>query len=294
MLPRLAAPTFDLQSHSLHSDGHLPAAAVVEHAVRAGVELLALSDHDTVDGVDEALEAGDARGVHVVAATEISAVDGGREDLHVLGYGIDQHDATLAERLLDARLDRERRAERMGDRLRELGFEIDPAPLAARRDAGKPIGRPHLAAAVLAHPANAARLRDEGHADVSSFIPAYLIPGAPAYLARTRPAVTEAIGWIHDAGGLAVWAHPFWDIEAEEEVRESIDRYRGDGLDGVEAFYPTHTAGQARLLAASCEEHGMLATGSSDFHGPDHRLFSTFRAFDLYGCEPRLGAIAGG
>src|SRR5438552_4411376 len=287
-------PTFDLQAHSVHSDGNHPPAEVVEHAARAGVELFALSDHDTVDGVQEALDAGARLGLTVVPATEISAVEGPYEDLHILGYGIDHRDALLGERLLDAREDRVRRAERMGERLRGLGFQIDPAPLEARRAAGKPIGRPHLAAAVLAHPANAARLEAEEHGSVSSFIPAYLIPGAPAFVARTHPTVTEAIGWIHDAGGLAVWAHPFWDIDDAAEVLDSIDRFREAGLDGVEAFYPTHDAEQAGLLVERCGERRLLTTGSSDFHGPDHRLFSSFLAFDLHGLEPNLGPIAAG
>jgi 3',5'-nucleoside bisphosphate phosphatase len=290
----VAAPTFDLQSHSLHSDGELPAAQVVENAARAGVELLALSDHDTVDGVDEALAAGAVHGVRVVPATEISAVDGAYEDLHVLGYGIDHRSPLLAERLLSARGDRERRADAMAERLRELGYEIDPAPIDARRAAGKPVGRPHLASAVLAHPANAKRLEEEGHADVSSFIPAYLIQGMPGYVARTHPTVGEAIGWIHDAAGVAVWAHPFWDVKNDEEVLAGIDRYHAAGLDGVEVFYPSHTEEQTLLLADRCAELGVLATGSSDYHGPSHRLFSQFRAFETHGREPNIGPIAHG
>ncbi len=290
----MSAPAFDLQSHSLHSDGELSAAQVVENAAGAGVKLLALSDHDTVDGVDEALAAGALHGVRVVPATEISAVDGGYEDLHVLGYGIDHRSPLLAERLLDARGDRERRAEAMAARLRELGFEVDPAPIDARRKAGKPVGRPHLAAAVLAHPANADRLAEEGHGDVSSFIPAYLIQGKPGYVARTHPTVQEAIGWIHDAAGVAVWAHPFWDIKDDQGVLDAIDRYRAAGLDGVEVFYTAHTAEQTALLADRCAELGLLATGSSDYHGPDHRLFSSFRDFELHGREPVLGPVAHG
>jgi 3',5'-nucleoside bisphosphate phosphatase len=285
-------PTFDLQSHSVCSDGHLPPAEVVAHAAAAGVELMALSDHDTIDGIEEALAAGAERGIRVLPTTEISAVEGIHEDLHVLGFCVDHTDPLLGERLRDARDDRVLRAERMGDRLRELGFEIDPAPLEARRVAGKPIGRPHLAAAVLAHPANAKRLQAEEHADVSSFIPTYLIPGAPAYVARTHPTVVKAIGWIHDAGGLAVWAHPFWDIDDANEILDSIDRFREAGLDGVEAFYPTHDAEQARLIAGRCAERDLLTTGSADFHGPAHPIFSRFRAFDLHGLEPRLGPIA--
>jgi 3',5'-nucleoside bisphosphate phosphatase len=285
------APSFDLQSHSVHSDGELAAAEVVARAAAAGVELLALSDHDTIDGVDEALAAGGEHGVAMVTATEISAVDGPYEDMHVLGYGVDQDDPVLAERLLDARGDRERRAEAMAARLQELGFEIDPAPVEARRAAGKPVGRPHLATGVLAHPANAERLAAEGHADVSSFIPAYLIQGTPGYVARTHPTVAEAIEWIHDAGGVAVWAHPFWDVEDSDEVLALIDRFRDAGLEGVEAFYVTHTREQVELLADRCTELGLLATGSSDYHGPDHRLFSSFRAHDTHGREPNLGSI---
>ena len=289
----MPAPRFDLQSHSVHSDGDHQAAEVVRFAAEAGVELLALSDHDTIDGVQEALDAGAECGVSVVPATEISAVEGAHEDLHVLGYGIDHNDPALAARLLDARADRVRRAERMGERLRGLGYEIDPAPLEARRAAGKPIGRPHLSAAVLDHPANAARLADEGFGDVSSFIPAYLIQGAPAYVARTRPTVGEAIAWIHEAGGTAVWAHPFWDIDRADEVFDAIDRFAEQGLDGVEVFYPTHDARQTELLLDRCRERGLLATGSSDFHGADHRMFGRFLAFELHGLEPRLGPIAG-
>jgi 3',5'-nucleoside bisphosphate phosphatase len=287
----VTAPTFDLQSHSVHSDGELPAAEVVARAAAAGVELLALSDHDTVDGVEEAIAAGREAGVAMVTATEISAVDGPYEDMHVLGYGVDYTDSTLAERLLDARGDRERRAEAMAARLQELGFEIDPAPVEARRAAGKPVGRPHLAAGVLAHPANAERLAEEGHADVSSFIPAYLIQGTTGYVARSHPTVAEAIEWIHDAGGIAIWAHPFWDVKDDGEVLALVDRFKDAGLEGVEVFYVTHTEAQVRLLATRCAELGLLATGSSDYHGPDHRLFSNFRAHRTHGIEPTLGPI---
>ena len=182
----------------------------------------------------------------------------------------------------------------MAERLRELGFEIDPAPIDARKAAGKPVGRPHLAAAVIAHPANAERLEEEGLGEVSSFIPAYLIQGKPGYVARTHPTVEEAIGWIHDAAGVAVWAHPFWDIEDPDQVLAAIDRYRAAGLDGVEAFYTAHDRDQTVLLADRCAELGLLTTGSSDYHGPEHKLFSRFRAFLLHGREPNLGPIAAG
>jgi len=285
-------PTFDLQSHSLHSDGALEPHEVVADAAAAGVELLALSDHDTVDGVKEAIDAGAELGVRVVPAVEISSVDRNMQDLHVLGYLVDHHDSVLRDRLRTWRDDRERRAEAMGAALRELGYELDESEIARRRSEGKPIGRPHLADAVVRHPGNSQRLKEEGLDERSAFLEAYLIDGKPAFKLRTTPTVSESIAAIHDAGGVAVWAHPFWDIEAPPEVLETIDRFRDWGLDGVECFYTTHTREQAELLADRCGSLGLLSTGSSDFHGPAHRLFSRFRAFSTYGREPSLGPIA--
>jgi predicted metal-dependent phosphoesterase TrpH len=180
----------------------------------------------------------------------------------------------------------------MGARLAELGYAVDEQALARRRDSGRAVGRPHLSAAVVNHPDNRERLAREGLTDVSTFLPAYLIPGRPAYMPRTYPTVPEAIRWIHDAGGLAVWAHPFWDVADPDEVLTTIDRFRDAGLDGVECFYPTHTAEQTALIVDRCRKLGLLTTGSSDYHGPDHRIFSEFRAFELHGLEPELGKIA--
>jgi 3',5'-nucleoside bisphosphate phosphatase len=286
------SPTFDLQSHSLHSDGALPAREVVATAAAAGVELLALTDHDTVDGVDEALDAADALGLRLVAAVEISAIDRGQRDLHVLGYVIDHRDPGLSERLLGYREDRERRASAMAAALRGLGFELDERVIREREAKRKSIGRPHLAEAVVGHPGNAERLAAEGHAEPSSFLVAYLIEGRPAFRPRAAPSVSEAIDAIHEAGGVAVWAHPFWDVADPATVLEAIDRFRAAGLDGVECFYATHTREQSDLLARHCRELELLTTGSSDYHGPCHREFSRFRAFDTYGHEAVLGPIA--
>ena len=286
-------PTFDLQSHSLHSDGALEPREVVAAAAQAGVELLALSDHDTVDGVQSAADAAAELGVRLVSAVEISSVDGDQQDLHVLGYLIDHRDPALGAQLASWRDDRERRAEAMGGALRELGYELDESELNRRKAQGKPIGRPHLADAVVRNPANSERLRSEGLDERSAFLVAYLIDGAPAFRPRTKPTVSESIEAIHDAGGVAVWAHPFWDVEAPDQVLARIERFRGWGLDGVECFYVTHTREQSELIAEHCAGRGLLSTGSSDFHGPAHRLFSRFRAFSTYGREPNLGPIAG-
>jgi predicted metal-dependent phosphoesterase TrpH len=289
----IPAPTFDLQAHSLHSDGQLPAGEVVARAAAAGIELFSLTDHDTIDGVPEALHAGARAGIRVVAGTELSALRTDRQDLHLLGYAFDPADPRLAERLAAYRADRELRADRMAGRLEELGFALDRRELEARRAADKPLGRPHLAAAALAADGNAARLRAEEISHVGQFIEAYLVPGAPAWLPRLSPTVEEAIAAIHAAGGLAVWAHPFFELDDPAVVLAEVDRLHAAGLDGVECFYPTHDAAQVAALCDRCEALGLLRTGSSDFHGPDRPGADAFRAFSLYGRAPELGPIAG-
>jgi hypothetical protein len=177
--------------------------------------------------------------------------------------------------------------------LRELGFVLDEEMLRARAAAGQSIGRPHLAQAVTAVPANHARLAADGLLDPTDFLVAYLIEGRPAFRPRAAPSVERAIELIHGAGGVAVWAHPFWDIAEPEAVLEAIDRFHAAGLDGVEAFYATHDEVQTKLLAGRCAELSLLTTGSADFHGPQHHTFNRFRAFSTYGLEPNLGPIAG-
>jgi predicted metal-dependent phosphoesterase TrpH len=288
-------PRFDLQSHSTHSDGALPAAEVVQRAAQAGVELLALSDHDTISGVAEAIEAGEGLGVRIVPAVEISAVDDGSpmpRELHILGYNIDHTGPPMTDSLVGFLADREKRTLRMRDGLREAGFELDEGEIEQRIAQGKPIGRPHLAGAVLNAPANAQRLADEGIDDIGSLIRGYLIEGRPAFRLRETPTVGEAVEAIHAAGGVAIWAHPFWDVEDPAEVIASIDRFRALGIDGVEAFYVTHDEQQTRMLAERSAQLGMLSTGSADYHGPENRLFSRFMAFDTYDLEPNLGPIA--
>jgi predicted metal-dependent phosphoesterase TrpH len=311
----IQTPRFDLQSHSTRSDGVLEPAEVVARAAQARVQLLALSDHDTIAGVDEALAAGAEHGVAVVPAIEISAIDhpspaaapdggqahhrGGQagdggvaRELHILGYLIDHTDPGFKTTLTGFLADREQRTLRMADNLRDLGIELDRQAIDARVQAGEPIGRPHLAEAALGHPANAERLREEQINDIGSFIKGYLIEGRPAFALRVTPTVQEAIDAIHAADGVAVWAHPFWDVEDPEEALAMVERFRELGIDGIEAFYVTHTQEQTELLAKRCAELDLLSTGSADFHGPENRLFSRFMAFETYGLTPNLGPIA--
>jgi len=288
----VSRPDFDLQSHSTVSDGTLTPREVVARAAAAGVKLLALSDHDAVDGVDEAQAAAREHGVGLVPAAELSALDDDYEDFHILGYAIDHHQPAFTQALDEFRADRNARGARMAQALEESGFALDRAPLDARAADGLPIGRPHLAQAVLDHPANAQRLAAEQLDSVGAVIEAYLIPGAPAYRRRTTPTVPEAIALIHGAGGVAVWAHPFWDLATDEEVLATLERFAAAGLNGVEAFYITHDERQTRLLHTRARELGLLTTGSADFHGPEHAQFHSFRAFATYGLQPDLGLLA--
>ena len=129
----------------------------------------------------------------------------------------------------------------MAAALREVGFELDEDELRERIAAGQPIGRPHLAEAVLAAPAQRRAARARSIDDVGSLIRGYLIEGKPAFRLRETPTVAQAVEAIHEAGGVAVWAHPFWDIsEAPTKCSPSIDRFKALGIDGVEAFYVTH------------------------------------------------------
>ena len=287
----MAAPTFDLQSHSTASDGALPPAAVVAAAHEAGVELLALSDHDTVDGLDEAFDAAAATDgkLTLVSAVEISSLDLGDKDLHILGYGIDHHDPVLLARLELWREDRWTRGERIAEAMRENGWQVT---LPERGE--QPLGRPHIAAAIFDDPANAERVAAEGLTNSVDLLVAYLVPGAPGYRGRTAPTVGQAVEAIHEAGGKAIWAHPYWDFRDEDQheaTRDVLERFAALGGDGVEAFYISYSEDQTRRLVELAAGLDMLTTGSADFHGPGNPNFSSFRSFSLFGLEANLGPI---
>ena len=209
-----APPSFELQSHSTHSDGELSPAAVVSAAEQAGVELLALTDHDSVAGFSEAAGAAAGLGLRLVSGVEISVLDPVARDLHVCGYLIDPADPALEAQLAHSRGDRERRAQRMIEALEQDGWVVDREQLDKRLAAGGTLGRPHLAQAVVAHPDNLPRLGRERLMNPSAFLEAYLIEGRPAFREREAPSVADVIELIHGAGGVAVWAHPFWDRQA--------------------------------------------------------------------------------
>jgi predicted metal-dependent phosphoesterase TrpH len=266
----------DLQSHSTVSDGQLPPADVARSAVEAGVTVMALTDHDGIAGVAAATAVASRAGILNVPAVEMSCVHKYSEDLHICGYWVDTERIRPAcER---AQAERVERAKEIIANLNRHGVDVTFEGAVAQAGAADAIGRPHIARAAGAGP------------DLGPFFEEYLVPGAKAFVSRKWPTADQAVELIHDAGGVAVVAHPYWDVKEPAQVRDLVESLVRDvGLDGIESFYPPHTAAQTRHCLALCEEFGLVATASSDFHGPTHRQFSRWGAYDTYGLgEPQV------
>ncbi len=264
----------ELQSHSTVSDGQLAPAGVVEAAAKAGVTTLALTDHDAVAGVPEAEEAARALGIELVPAIEMSCVHEYAEDLHICGYWIDlEQIAPACER---AQLGRRERAGEIVENLRREGFDLTLEDAIREAGAADSIGRPHIAKAAGAT------------GDLGPFFEEYLVPGAKAFVPRRWPSAEQAIELIRAAGGVAVVAHPYWDISEPGEVEDLIRSLRPDG---IETYYPPHTEQQTAHLLGLCEELELVATASSDYHGPTHKTFAKFGDYETYGLgEPQVPA----
>jgi 3',5'-nucleoside bisphosphate phosphatase len=262
----------ELQSHSTVSDGQLSPAEVVAQAWEAGVTTLALTDHDAIAGVEEAAEAAEGFGIELVPAIEMSCVHEYAEDLHICGYWVDL--GVIAPACERAQKERINRAGEIIERLRNWGFEVKLEDAIKEAGDALSIGRPHIARAAGAT------------GDLGPFFEEYLVPGGKAFVPRRWPTAEQAIALIHEAGGTAVIAHPYWDIEDPNEVEDLI---RSLGADGVETFYPSHDEEQTKHLLELCDELDLVPTGSSDYHGPTHKTFSRFGAYDTYGLgDPRV------
>jgi 3',5'-nucleoside bisphosphate phosphatase len=262
----------ELQSHSTHSDGQLAAADVVAEAAKAGVTTLALTDHDAVAGVPDALAAGRELGIEIVPAVEMSCVHEYAEDLHICGYWVDlEKIGPTCER---AQQERRNRAGEIVENLRSFGFDLTLDDAIREAGGADSIGRPHIAKAAGAT------------GDLGPFFEEYLVPGAKAFVPRRWPDAAQAIALIREAGGVAVIAHPYWDISEPGEVDDLI---RSLGADGVETFYPTHSKEQTKHLLDLCAELDLVPTASSDYHGPTHKTFAKFGAYKTYGLgEPQV------
>lgn len=254
----------DLHVHSSCSDGTLPPAQVTLKALACGLTAYALTDHDTVKGVDEAKKAAAGTNLEVISGTELSCVFEGVE-IHLLGLYVDEHAPTLIEALTNMALNRKKRNEEMLSHFRRDGFSLSFEDL----NRGIPdavITRAHFAGALL----------KKGY--VSSMEQAfkrYLDQGRAYWLPKENFDPEEAIRLIRQAGGFAALAHPLQYRLGWEKTGRLISRLKAAGLGGVEVYYSSHHLDQVQKLRELCRAHHLLPTGGSDFHGsnkPDIRI----------------------
>lgn len=248
----------DLHLHSNASDGSDAPAHVVRRAYEAGFAAVALADHDTMDGVAEAMAEAARLGIELIPAVEYSTLDGEME-VHVLGYGLDPADTGLQEQLSRLRSGRFDRARRMVERLNELGVRVRWERVQAIAG-DENVGRAHIARAML----EAGYIQQIGEA----FTAEYIGNGGRAYVERVKISPSEAIAQIRAAGGVAVLAHPGRFRRDDETIgEETILRYMEAGLQGIEVFYSRHTPAMEAHYSALADRFGLLKTGGSDDHG---------------------------
>jgi len=246
----------DLHTHSTHSDGSFPPGQLVKLAKEKGLRALALTDHDTVSGVEEALAVGKQLGVEVVPGVEISA-QFGPGTMHVLGYYLYTAHPELTGALKKLQQARAARNPKIIDRLETLGLKITTAEVLAI--SSEQVGRPHIAQVLV----------QRGYvSSVDEAFSLYLKKGAAAYVEKFRYSPQEAIALIRKAGGLASLAHPFTlGIEEPKELSLMAKDLQSMGLEGIEVFYPDHTEEMTLLADDVAKKLGLLRTGGSDFHG---------------------------
>jgi predicted metal-dependent phosphoesterase TrpH len=250
-------PGIDLHTHTVYSDGTFTPRELLELARDRALDVVALTDHDTTDGLMEALASGNEMGIEVVPGVELSTVRDG-DGVHVLCYLMDPGHPELVAELHRLREDRFTRGERMVGRLQELGYPItfDRVQEIAR---GGNIIRPHVAQA-LVEAGVVAALKD-------AFSDELIGSGGKAYVQKHALHPLEAIALIHRTGGVCVLAHPGTWREAAPVPDDVIDELIDAGMDGIEALHPEHTPELQARYVALAEARGLIWTGSSDCHG---------------------------
>lgn len=247
----MSAGFVDLHLHSTWSDGSSTPTEVVERAAGLGLEVISLTDHDSVEGVEEAISAGQRLGVEVVAGAELSAHEDKR-DIHILAYFVDTTHEPLRACLRMYRDERQNRAARIVKKLNSMGVRITFEQVVAKAEGGA-IGRPHVADVLV----------EEGFCFSSNeAFKKYLGYGKPAYRGKYVMAPSEAVEVIHEAGGIAVIAHPV--LYGDDDLLPGLV---AAGMDGIEVFHIRHNAGHVERYGTFAREHGLLISGGSDCHG---------------------------
>lgn len=256
----------DLHLHTNASDGALDPPELVRRAAAAGLDVIAIADHDTTAGVGPATDAAAELDVRVIPAIEISASHRDR-DIHVLGYCVDPDDPGLEVHSRDARERRATRLREMLDRLEELGITVDFDDVVAEAGPNaQALARPHLARV----------LWQQGHvSSVAQAFDRYIADDGPAYVPVHALDVAGAIRRIHDAGGLAVWAHPPMPL-----LGGALDQFVEAGLDGIECYRPRVSPPDLNRLLNKARHHDLLVTGGSDWHGDWHGDIGSFHLDD--------------
>ncbi|WP_455379647.1 PHP domain-containing protein [Petrachloros mirabilis] len=246
----------DLHLHTTHSDGSLRPSDVVKLAQQAGVNAIAITDHDITTGIPEAMATGMELDIEVVPGVEISSYDG-KHELHILGYCLNWRDPLLNQHLASLRASRHRRNPLIVEKLRAAGLDVtyeEVRTLAATES----VGRPHIAQVLV---------NKRYVTSAKEAFDRYLAEGRPAYVARDLPTPADAISWIKAARGVAVLAHPTWVRETGERLHNCVKGLKELGLDGIEVHYSTHNKSQTTGFLAMAQQLGLLITGGSDFHG---------------------------
>ena len=247
----------DLHAHSTISDGTESPTELVEAAAAAGVDVLAITDHDTVGGWEEASSAARRLGVRLVPGIEISCAVGG-VSIHLLGYLTDPDNAALMDELAHARESRATRLERMVARMAADGIPLTYEQVLAQVAPGATPGRPHIADALIAN--GTIRHRDEAFHE-------WLGEDSPYYVSHHAPHPVRAVELVRAAGGVPIIAHPFTRTRSRGVDEALIERMHAAGLVGLEAYHRDHGPEQVARAEAIAERLGLLLTGSSDYHG---------------------------
>jgi hypothetical protein len=254
--------SIDLHAHTTASDGSFTPRELVAHAREIGLTAVGITDHDTFAGWDEAFAAGEELSVEIVPGIELS-VAGEAGKFHLLGYYVNR-DSELGEVLRDIVEEREKRNKIIFDRLAKLGMPLDESEVRSLAADEGVLGRPHFARAMM----------KRGYVtSVQEAFDKYLADGAAAHASKKVLEPELAVRLIHEAGGIAIWAHPTRppssraEILAPEKGEELLKLWLDWGLDGLEIHYGAYTAEERTWAASMAEKYGLLGTGGSDFHG---------------------------
>ena len=248
--------TIDLHTHSLHSDGAQTPTDVVRSAAAAGLSAIALSDHDCISGVQEAMDAGKALGVEVIPAVELSAQSD--TELHILGYFVDIHNKKLQDTMAYALQVRDERQEETCRKLREQGFDITMEEARAEAHGNPVLCRAHFAQIMVR----------KGYAEsVKDAFNRYLSVGCYAYSNRQALTAQEAVSLIREAGGIAVAAHLHLIKMPDDQLKEYLKELIPYGLDGIEGYYTDYTPDMQARYQAMAKELGLTISGGTDYHG---------------------------